>query len=553
VRRILSLAAAFTFVLACGLAPAQESRLPDIGSSAGEVISPAQQAEYGAMTLSQLRHYGYVLEDPLIDGWLRSMGNRLAVSSELPKQPFTFFMLRDRQINAFATLGGYIGVNAGLVLTAHSEDEVAGVLSHEIAHVTQSHVLRAVERAKRDSVPILLAMLGAIAVAQASGGNSSDDATMAAVMSAQGLLAQRQIDYTRSNEAEADRIGIRTLSRSGYDPEGMASFFERMQAASRGNQGGDRYRAPDYLLSHPVTSLRISEARERVAKLPKYNGPDTSADAGTVSNNPLLPSSLRLPTAQARGATGQFDWARERLRALSANTPAAAIAEYERIGRGQTEGLSDAQRYGLSIARLEAGQGKSAATELTSLLGKHPGDLWLTLAMAEADARSGNGAAADARFEALSDRLPNNRAVALTYAKVLGERNTPAAGKRAQALLRPLLAASAEDPLFQQTFARASEIAGDPVRAGEAYAEAAYLNGRPEQALIQLNTLKKRPELDYYARARIDARIAAITPTVLELRQQGVKDEVLDRGSRLKAEDPVDGPTSHLRDSPWFK
>ena len=552
-RRILSLAAAFTFVLACGLAPAQESRLPDIGSSAGEVISPAQQAEYGAMTLSQLRNYGYVLEDPLIDGWLRSMGNRLAVSSELPKQPFTFFMLRDRQINAFATLGGYIGVNAGLVLTAHSEDEVAGVLSHEIAHVTQSHVLRAVERAKRDSVPILLAMLGAIAVAQASGGNSSDDATMAAVMSAQGLLAQRQIDYTRSNEAEADRIGIRTLSRSGYDPEGMASFFERMQAASRGNQGGDRYRAPDYLLSHPVTSLRISEARERVAKLPKYNGPDTSADAGTVSNNPLLPSSLRLPTAQARGATGQFDWARERLRALSANTPAAAIAEYERIGRGQTEGLSDAQRYGLSIARLEAGQGKSAATELTSLLGKHPGDLWLTLAMAEADARSGNGAAADARFEALSDRLPNNRAVALTYAKVLGERNTPAAGKRAQALLRPLLAASAEDPLFQQTFARASEIAGDPVRAGEAYAEAAYLNGRPEQALIQLNTLKKRPELDYYARARIDARIAAITPTVLELRQQGVKDEVLDRGSRLKAEDPVDGPTSHLRDSPWFK
>ncbi len=143
--------------------------------------------------------------------------------------------------------------------------------------------------------------------------------------------------------------------------------------------------------------------------------------------------------------------------------------------------------------------------------------------------RSGNGAAADKRFESLIDSLPNNRAVVLTYAKVLGERNTPAAGKRAQAILRPLLARSAEDPLFQQTFARASEIAGDSVRAGEAYAEAAYLNGRPEQALIQLNTLKKRTDLDYYARARIDARIAAITPTVLELRRQGVKDEVLDR------------------------
>lgn len=527
--RTLPLAAAFTLALAAGFAPAQESRLPDIGSSAGEVISPTEQSEYGAMTLAQLRHYDYVLEDPLIDGWLESMGNRLAAASEQPKQPFTFFMLRDRQINAFATLGGYIGVNAGLVLTARSEDEVAGVLSHEIAHVTQAHVLRAVERAKKDSVPILLAMLGAIAVAQASGGNSSDDATMAAVMSAQGLIAQRQIDYTRSNEAEADRIGIRTLSRSGYDPEGMASFFERMQAASRGNQGGDRDRAPDYLLTHPVTALRITEARERAAKLPKPVAA-SAADAGVISNNPLLPGSLRLPTStQARGATGQFDWAKERLRVFSANTPPAAIAEYERIGRSQDGGLNDAQRYGLAVAKLEAGQGGAAASELAPLLAKHPGDLWVTLALAQAEARSGNGAAADKRFEALVAGLPNNRAVALIYAKVLGERNTPASGKRAQAVLRPLLAASAKDPLFQQTFARASEIAGDPVRAGEAYAEAAYLNGRPEQALIQLNTLKKRADLDYYARARIDARIAAITPTVLELRRQGVKDEVLDR------------------------
>jgi predicted Zn-dependent protease len=125
--------------------------------------------------------------------------------------------------------------------------------------------------------------------------------------------------------------------------------------------------------------------------------------------------------------------------------------------------------------------------------------------------------------------MPNNRAVALTYAEILGERNTPEAGRRAQAVLRPLLGSSSDDPVFQRTFARASEIAGDPVRAGEAYAEAAYLNGRAEQALVQLNTLKKRNDLDYYARARIDARIAAITPVVLELRRQGIRDEDLRR------------------------
>ena len=125
--------------------------------------------------------------------------------------------------------------------------------------------------------------------------------------------------------------------------------------------------------------------------------------------------------------------------------------------------------------------------------------------------------------------MPGSRAVALTYAATLNERNTPEAGQRAQLLLRPLLGSAGDDPLFQRTFARTSEIAGDPVRAGEAYAEAAFLNGRAEQALVQLNTLKKRDDLDYYARARIDARIAAITPVVLELRRQGIRDPDLDR------------------------
>jgi predicted Zn-dependent protease len=125
--------------------------------------------------------------------------------------------------------------------------------------------------------------------------------------------------------------------------------------------------------------------------------------------------------------------------------------------------------------------------------------------------------------------MPRNRAVAITYARVLGERNNATSGKRAQAVLRPLAAVAADDPTYQRAFARASEIAGDPVRAGEAHAEAEFLSGRPERALVQLENLKKREDLDYYARARIDARIAAITPTVLELHRQGIKDEALER------------------------
>ena len=522
-RRMLPLALAFGLASAIGAATAQDSRLPDIGSSAGNVLSPAKQAEYGAMVLAQLRHEGYILEDPLLDGWLRDVGQRLSGSSDRPQQSFTFFLLRDRQINAFATLGGYIGMNAGLILSAEREDEMAGVLAHEIAHVTQQHVLRGAEKAQRDSLPIMLAMLGAIVAAQQAGGNSSGDATSAAVMGGLGLLQQRQIDYTRDNEAEADRVGIRNLSRGGYDPEAMADFFQTLQATVRMNQGDERAKVPSYLQTHPVTLTRVSEARERAMKLE----PPAAASTTSAGSNPLLPPGLSIATTtggqRGQGATGDFGWARERLRVLSADTPAQAIREYQQM-RGK-ESLNDARRYGLAIAHQLAGQSREALQELTPLAAAHPGNLWLQVAMAEAEARIGELAQADRRFESLLARMPTHRALALSYARVLGERNTRDSGIRAVAVLRPLLASAGTDPLFQQAYARANEIAGDDVRAGEAWAEAAYLGGRPEQALVQLNNLKKRATLDYYARSRIEARIAAITPTVLELRRQGIKDE----------------------------
>jgi len=521
-------AAIATCVLAFGLlqpgARAQESRLPDMGSSAGNLLSPAQQAGYGAMMLSQLRHYDYTLEDPLLADWLQGVGNRLAASTDRAGQPFTFFLLREREINAFATLGGYVAVNSGLVLTADSEDEVAAVLAHEVSHVTQQHVLRAVERAQRDQLPVLLAMLGAIIVAQKSSSNSGSNAAMAAIAGAQGLLAQRAIDYTRSNESEADRLGIRLLARAGYDPNAMAGFFERMESVMRANRGGDRDQTPDFLLDHPVTGARIAEAKARAAQMSATAALDIGS--GTAVN-PLLPGGIKVALGPRRGAHGDFTFARERLRALSADTAASAIAEYEQLARRKP--LDDAQRYGQAVAQLRAGKAAAAFALLDPLQHAHPDNLWLAVGTAEALNGMGNHAAADARFDALVARFPGNRPVALTYARLLSQRANAAAGRRAQAVLRPLAADSSDDPNYQQVLGRANETAGDPVRAGEAYAEATYLNGSPERALLQLNTLKRRPDLDYYARARIDARIAAITPTVLELRRQGIKDDDLGR------------------------
>jgi predicted Zn-dependent protease len=342
-------------------------------------------------------------------------------------------------------------------------------------------------------------------------------------------------------------VGIRTLSRAGYDIDAMAGFFSKLQQATRVARGSGREAVPDYLQTHPVTTTRISEARQRADQLRGDQVTTVTAVPGggerverfdrrgitlpeTRSANPLLPVPVTLPSlAFGQGGTGDFSWARERLRALSADTPSAAVREYETLRRQTGKPLDGPQRYGLAIAHLQGGDVRTALTELRKLENDHPDSLWVSLTLGEAESRTGDTAAANRRFDALVQRLPQNRPVALTYAKVLNEQGGADAGRRAQAVLRPLMARAGDDPVFQQQFARANELAGDTARAGEAYAEAAYLNGRPEQALIQLQNLKKQSNLDYYARARVDARIAAITPEVLELRRQGIRDPDVER------------------------
>ena len=517
--RVLLLAAAVSASLAAIVTPARaqaQATLPDMGSSAAELLTPAQENEYGAYMLYQLRRYDMLLEDPLVEDWLAGMGQRLAAASDKPGQPYTFFLMGDRQINAFATLGGYVGTNAGLLLAAESEDEVAGVLAHEISHVTQRHVLRAVERANKDRLPILLAMLGAVIAAR----NSSDQgqATRAAITSGYALAAQRQLDYSRANETEADRIGIQTLARAGYDPVAMGDFFERMERLMRGNSGG--YTTPDYLSSHPVTTTRISEARDRAERLKKETIPAAATTSGTA---PLLLPAFLGTGSGSTPPMRMFAWARERVRVLSAPSALEAVREYDALARAAGGKLTPAQRYGQALAQIRHGQPAAAESTLHALASDAPDNLWIDLALAEAAHAANKNDVARARFDALLRAHPQNHAVSLSYAIVLNEIGDAAAGRRAQQVLRPLLAEGGNDALLQKSFARASELAGDAARAGEAFAESAWLNGRPDDALAQFTELLKRDDLDYVQRARIESRIADLTPAVLEMRRQGIK------------------------------
>ena len=453
--------------------------------------------------LHEMRAYNMVLDDPLVGDYLHSLGYRLVSVSDRPDLEFTFFVVRSNEINAFAAPGGFIGVNIGLMNAMHSEDELAAVIAHEIAHVTQQHLLRAFEDSRKSSLPIALAMLGAL-VATAG---RSDDAAQAVLMSGVSLMQQRAINFTRYDEIEADRVGIQSLARAGYEPLAMAETFATMQRVMRVN-GVD---IPEFLRSHPVDVNRIADAKARAVKLDetasiarKSTAPSSFAPMGAVLPRTGTALDLSLPTKlnTARGpiasATGTtFELMRERARTLNADSANAIVRYYaDELQRDPTTD-TPANHYGYALALVRARQPDKAIAEFTKLLDQDPSNSVFQLGMADAEDQAGKRSSAFARYEKLSANFPGNRAITLAFTDSLLSRNDADSARRAQDLLRPLLTRYNEDPDLQRSFARANELSGDKVRAAEAYAEWAFLNGRAEDALNQLKALSSKQELTY--------------------------------------------------------
>lgn len=530
--RLRSPLIALVSLVATGVAAAAESgvRLPNIGSSAEGIMTPQQQRAYGASMLHELRSLSLVLDDPLLSDYINTLGYRLVAHSDNPENHrYTFFVVRDSGINAFAAPGGYIGMNAGLITTAETEDEVAAVLAHEIAHISQSHLLRAFEDSQKASLPIALAMIGAMI---ASAGASGDGAE-AALVTGTSLIQQRQINFTRKDEIEADRVGIQTLVRSHFDPQAMAGFFARMERTTRG--GGGDGKIPDLLRTHPVTTDRISDAKARAEGIEKLVEADTELptlgttnlayfrDRRTDDFRPVAPRQKTPSNNRSESRLLTFALMRERARVLGAEQPSVVQAYYASNLKRQPGFDTPANRYGNALALIRTGRPGEAREILAALAESAPSNLPYQIALAHAEAQSGRRNDALTRYEKLMANSPDSTAITLSFAQTLIEDGQGSSGRRAQELLRPLLAQEIDDPEPYRVFARASELAGDNVRAAEAYADVALLNGRLEDALNQLKALTRRSDLDYYQRSRIDARIAEVTPIVLELRRRGIR------------------------------
>ncbi len=518
-------------VLLIGAAPhARPGDLPRLGSSADIILSPHQAHMIGASMLRHLRAEGRVLDDPLLYAWINDLGYRLLAHTDFPKDMrFTFFVVNSDVINAFAAPGGYIAVHSGLIKATRNESDLAAVLAHEIAHVTQHHIQRAIEDQRKMTPLMGLAMLGAVLAAQSGG---SGDAPAAIITGAMGAISQRQINFTRKDEAEADRIGIQTLARAGFDVDSMAGFFNRMEQLLRPGSGG--VEIPDLLRSHPVNTQRIAEARARARALRKEYSDETDAIGSKLSWNdslapiPYVHAGESIEDAsEPDNSTSKLNYRlmRERARVLSADSRATVLEYYAGNLARKDNFDSIARHYGYALALIRNNQAGKAITQLQPLLDKHGNNTTLQLAMASARLHAGQRDKALAMYASLHAQMPQSHAVAESYADALLDSGKSADAARAADLLRPLLNENVTEPTLYRTFGRACDISGQKIRAGEAFADATFLSGRASDALEQLKRLLKNKDINYYQRARIEARIEAITPIVLELQRRGITPE----------------------------
>ena len=460
---------------------ADDYRLPEIGAPADNLLTPLQEKRLGQAFMRYVRTSNQVIEDPLLADYIQKLGHTLVQKGVDSGGDFHFFLVDDDQVNAFAGPGGHIGVYTGLVLTTQSESELAAVLAHEIAHVTQHHL----KRAWQDSGSLGLVQGAALLAAIVLGATLGGDAGIAAAMGVQAALAQHQINFTRSNEQEADRVGIQILDRAGFDPRAMPTFFGRMGRVN--DDSGTQ--VPEFLRTHPVTNARIADSLARAEQLPYRQHAD--------SLDYLL--------------------TRARLRERSFHDPAAAVRHFRAVLDQHRYRSRAAARYGLTLALLRAGRLDEAAREADELLRDHPKILQFIVAAARIDMERGRGQAAIGRLRRAAARFPFSRPLQTILAEM-----ELRAGRPQDALdrLQALVETAPGEPRLHRLLAQALAATGHSAESHHQLALAHYLRGDLESARLQLRIALRQARSDRFERARAEAELARVEAELEALKKE---------------------------------
>lgn len=374
---LCSAALTFSLLVSEPLKAQTNFTLPDLGTSALQALPLEKEQAIGEVMMMQIRGSSPVINDPVLDEYLTTIGRKLVANANDVRFPFSFFWINNSEINAFAFYGGHVGVHTGLIAQADNESQFASVLGHEIAHVTQRHLARRIQQQQDNSALTIAGMIAGILATVVA-----PDAGIAIISASQTQSAFSQLTHSRSAEQEADRIGMQTLNNAGFDPRASSEFLTKLAAQIR-----YKYKPPAFLLTHPLPESRVSDVRLRAEQFP-----------------------VRLMNASL-----EFNLAKSRVLARYDNKPENAEDLFRKLLRENSYN-NTALKYGLAISLLDQKKLDEAAPILDELLKNDPKNLFyidthtdLLIAQKKADEA--------VKFLAdLNQYRPNNQVITLNYA-----------------------------------------------------------------------------------------------------------------------------------------
>ena len=443
----------FTFTIAV-IVPTNTNakQFPDLGSDSRNALSISDEKFIGEALMQQLRAANAVCADPIINSYLNNLGHKLLIHADIKHFNFIFFGLEDHSINAFAALGGYIGINKGLILATQNENELAAAIAHEISHVSQEHIVRSIMKNKQ-FLPVTLA--GALA-----------SVVLGAPELGISILAthqQRMFNANRAYEKEADNIAMQLLADAGFDPQSMSTLFKRMEKQAQYNTD-----APEFLSTHPRFETRVSEADPRANRF----------------NYRQRPSSFNYYLIKAI-IENSFH-----------NDKAEFIAEIkERLAKQRYEN-KDATLYGYALVLAANNELTSAHNVLQELATNHSNNLIIQLGLVDVKIAQQQRQQATTKMAELLTIFPDDVALILKYAENLIAKKEIS---EAKTWLLKLTKRKNPEPLIYQLLAQAESIVGNNIGTHTATAELNVLYGDLEHALTQfdmaLELSKNNPSL----------------------------------------------------------
>ncbi|HEY1847148.1 MAG TPA: beta-barrel assembly-enhancing protease [Buttiauxella sp.] len=457
-----------TTLIAAQAAPAfadVADQLPDMGTTAGSTLSIGQEMQMGDFYVRQLRGSAPLINDPLLVQYINSLGMRLVSHADSVKTPFHFFLINNDEINAFAFFGGNVVLHSALFRYADDESQLASVMAHEISHVTQRHLARAMEDQKKNAPLTWVGALGSILLAMAS-----PQAGMAALTGTLAGTQQGMISFTQQNEQEADRIGIQVLQRSGFNPQAMPTFLEKLLDQARYST-----RPPEILLTHPLPESRLADARNRANQMRPV----------------VVQSSEDFYMAKAR-TLGMYNSGRNQL----------TSDLLDAWSKGNVREQHAAQ-YGRALQAMEAKNWGEARKQLQPLLTAQPANPWYLDLSTDIDLGQNKTADAINRLKS-APGLNLNPVLQLNLANAYVQ-----AGQNAQAatILNRYTFAHPDDGNGWDLLAQAEASLGNRDQELAARAEVMALNGRLDQAISLLSSASAQVKLGSLQQARYDARI----------------------------------------------